>query len=117
MRGNSQPTGGHSDLGRPLETMPPNVRRFFEHQDPAPYRQPESVRTSSRAKRVPASVAGPAASFLAIYTVRASLGPDSTDCCAPGIRTENPGAFARERSRLPFIEIEALKVVERTRSI
>jgi len=26
-----------------LETMPPNVRRFFEHQDPAPYRQPESA--------------------------------------------------------------------------
>src|SRR6516225_11429193 len=25
-----------------LETMPAGVRRFFEHQDPAPYRQPES---------------------------------------------------------------------------
>jgi hypothetical protein len=22
--------------------MPPNVRRFFEDEDPAPYRQPES---------------------------------------------------------------------------
>jgi hypothetical protein len=25
-----------------VEMMPPNVRRFFEHEDPAPYRQAES---------------------------------------------------------------------------
>jgi hypothetical protein len=26
-----------------LETMPLSVRRFFEHEDPVPYRQPESA--------------------------------------------------------------------------
>jgi hypothetical protein len=26
-----------------VESMPPNVRRFFEHEDPAPYRQLESA--------------------------------------------------------------------------
>ena len=50
-----------------------------------------------------------ASSFLAIYTVRASLGPDSTDCCAPAISTENRGALVREIARSRFVEIEVLK--------
>jgi len=29
-------------FGAAVEMMPPNVRRLFEHEDPAPYREAES---------------------------------------------------------------------------